>query len=88
MPNRKAVFLKCEAWHWPMPGVGPESATRPPRANGVRTKPARILLAFCWNSSEIQKVDEFSTLSTEFSEIPRIFHQDRCKIRNENCEKC
>ena len=37
MPNRRAVDLKCEAWRWPMPGVGLESATQSPRANGERT---------------------------------------------------
>ena len=37
--------------------------------------------AFCRNSSEIQKFDEFSTGSREFGEIPRKFHQNRCKIR-------
>ena len=37
--------------------------------------------AFCRNSSEIQKFDEISTVSMEFGEIPRKFHQNRCKIR-------
>ena len=40
MPNRRAVYLKCEAWRWAMPGVGLESATRTPRANGERTERA------------------------------------------------
>ena len=30
----------------------------------------KILLAYCRNSSEIQKFDGFSTVSTEFGEIP------------------
>ena len=52
MPNRRAVYLKCEAWRWAMPGVGLESATRTPRANGERTERAgkRIPFAFCRNS--------------------------------------
>ena len=40
MPNRRAVYFKCEAWRWAMPGVGLESATRTPRANGERTERA------------------------------------------------
>ena len=40
MPNRRALEFKCEAKLWAMPGVGLESATRTPRANGERTKRA------------------------------------------------
>ena len=50
-------------------------------AIGILTEIFKILLAFCLNSSEIQKFNESSTFSTEFGEIPRKFHQDRCKIR-------
>ena len=50
-------------------------------AIGIWSEIIKILLAFCRNSSEIEKFDKFSTFSTEFGEIPRNFHQDRCKIR-------
>ena len=40
MPTKGAVYLKCEAWRWAMPGVGLESATRTSRANGERTERA------------------------------------------------
>ena len=41
MPNRSAVDFKCEAKLWALPGVGLESATRTPRANGERTQRER-----------------------------------------------
>ena len=41
MPNRRAVYSKYEAKLGAMPGVGLESATRTPRANGERKKRAR-----------------------------------------------
>ena len=50
-------------------------------AIGIESEIIKILLAFCRNSSKIEKFDKFSTFSTEFGEIPRNFHQDRCKIR-------
>ena len=40
-----------------------------------------ILLVCYPNSSEIQKFDEISTLSTEVGKIPRKFQQNLCKIR-------
>ena len=38
--NKKAVYLECDTRRWPRPGVGRESATQTPRANGERTKRA------------------------------------------------
>ena len=49
-------------------------------AIGILSEIMKILLASCWNSSEIQKFDEFSTFYTEFGAIPRKIHQNLCKI--------